>query len=296
MAKTVNAAFRQFASNVNITDRQTGIVSSCRETVVRSIKNEVSLHPQQSLLIGSYDRNTMPRYLSRGDVDVMVIMHYGDNKSWDNSDGTTYALQKIRRTLQKTYPKTPCGVDRNCVTLQFLEFRLDVVPAFKHDDGYYKIPDTYRKEWLPTSPKGFGKRVTQINSNMRSCFIPFVKMIKSWNEQYKDRIRGFHLECMLADHYQSHFQNYTYESMAAAFLGDLPTRISRACYDPITGDRLDGYLGDSSIFSKRITMMKRARRAADQALKAVQFDQAGYKSSSIQEWRKIFGEFFPAYG
>ena len=51
------------------------MASSFRYKVVDKLKGEAEPHPDQpSLLIGSYDRNTLPSYLSKGDVDAMVMM------------------------------------------------------------------------------------------------------------------------------------------------------------------------------------------------------------------------------
>jgi hypothetical protein len=296
MATTIAESFRQFASNLNITDRQGTIVSNCRGNVVAKLGAKLSLHPdQQSKLIGSYDRDTLTRYLSEGDVDVMVVMHYGDNKHWDNQSGATAALNRFKAILQDAYPSTTCSIDRNCVTMKLSEFRLDVVPAFRWEGDYYKIPDTYRQTWLKTDPVQFSDEVTRINKNMGGTFVPLIKMIKGWNREYTKPLRGFHIECMMVHHYTSYSQSYTYDSMIKKFFANLPTYVSNPSYDPVTNDRVDLYLDNANLGNGRQTFVDRATRAAAKAKEAYE-DQDKYPSVAIGEWKELLGEFFPAYG
>lgn len=296
MATTIKESFRQFASNLNITDRQETIVSNCRNNVVDKIGDKLSLYTEQpSKLIGSYDRDTLIRYLSEGDVDVMVVLHYSDNKHWDNDEGVAKVLNRFKTILEEAYPETDCQIDRNCVTMKLSQFRLDVVPAFKFKQGYYKIPDTYRSKWLQTDPVGFAEEVTRINKSMDGDFVPLIKMIKGWNREFSKPLRSFHLECIMASHYKNYTQSYTYKSMVNVFFSKLPDYLNSAAYDPLTGDRVDLYLDNRSLNNSREDFVNRAKKAVKLAEEAYQ-DSEKYPSVAIDEWKRLFGEFFPAYG
>lgn len=295
MATTIKESFKEFASNVNITDRQETVVTNCKANVIAKIKAKLDLHGDEARVIGSWDRDTLTRYLSEGDVDVMVILHYGANKAWDTADGTSQVLQRFKSILDEAYPKTPCGVDRNCVTMQLTEFRLDVVPAFSFDTGAYEIPDTYRKQWIHTDPVGFAERMTQINKKMDGSFKPLVKMVKAWNREVGKPLKGFHLECILHDRYKGYTQSYTYDSMLCLLFEALPGYLSQQCHDPITGDRVDGYLGADTLGSDRRKAITKAEKAARLAREAFN-DENNYPSVAIEEWKELLGEFFPAYG
>jgi hypothetical protein len=296
MATTIKESFRQFSSNLNITDKQVGVVSNCRKNVVGKIGKELSLHPDQpSKLIGSYDRDTLTKYLSEGDVDVMVVLHHGDNEDWDNTDGVKKALNKYKSILEEAYPKTACIIDRNCVTMKLAQFKLDVVPAFRYTDGYYTIPDTYRGKWLKTDPVRFAEEVTRINKNMGGDFVPLIKMVKAWNRGFSKQLRSFHLECMMVNHYKNYSESYTYDSMLSVFFSKLPGYLESATYDPVAGDRVDLYLGNESLGNKRADFVARAEKAATRAKEAYD-DEEEYPSVAIGEWKELFGEFFPVYG
>lgn len=299
MSKTVLSSFSEFASNLNVTDRQEKVVSTCRENVVNTIKKELTLHSEQnSKLIGSYDRNTLIRYLSENDVDVMVVLHYSENKGWETPEGTVTALNKFKSILTAAYPKTDMRIDRNCVTMKLSEFTLDVVPAFRYSDGTYRIPDTYRQQWLSTNPVEFSKKISELNKNMGSTFIPLIKMVKGWNRENGFIIRSFHLECMLFDHYKNYVEGYSYDSTLQVFFSKLPFYLGSSCYDPVTIDRLDEYLDNNSIVTDRDKAIEKAKKAAEISKRARDYSD-NYPSNpeySINEWKKLLGEFFPTYG
>lgn len=295
MATTVKESFRRYGSNLNVTDRQSTTVTNCKNNVIRELGKELSLHDERGRVIGSWDRDTLTRYLSEGDVDVLVVLHYSNNSGWYNTDGTINALTRFKNILQKAYPDTPCRVDRNCVTMKLSQFRLDVVPGFKFVDGTYRIPDTYQKRWLKTDPIAFANMITAVNKKMSGTFVPLIKMVKGWNREVGWPIRSFHLECMLYNHYHSYTQSYTYSSTLNVFFSRLPTYLAVATYDPVTGERVDGYLDNAALITDRTKAINKAKNAAAQAKEAHENEEK-YPNIAIGEWKVLFGEFFPAYG
>lgn len=296
MATSIQQAFRDFKSNLEITDYQTGLVSQRRNNVISAISRVLTLHPNTpSLLIGSHDRHTLTRYLSEGDVDVMVVLHYGENKVWDTSQGTIQVLEKFKAILDATYPATENRRDRNCITMKFTEFRLDVVPAFINDLGYFKIPDSIRQEWVSTHPIRFAESISTVNGRMENSFIPLIKMVKGWNRHVGWPLRSFHLECLLYNQCCSYTQGYTYSSMLKSFFDNLPGYLSSACTDPIAGDRVDTYLDNLAVETRRQIALRWARKAADTASKAFGYEES-YPELSIKTWKLLLGEFFPSYG
>jgi hypothetical protein len=295
MATTVKQAFQEFSSNLEITDRQTKLVSERWSNVVSALKAELSLHSEESKLIGSYARHTLTRYLSEADVDVMVILHYGDNEDWDSAEGAIKALDKFRAILDEAYPHTDKRRDRNCITMKFSEFRLDVVPAFQYEQGYYEIPDSIRKEWVPTNPSSFAGSITDVNKAMDGSFVPLIKMVKAWNREVGWPIASFHLECLMYNRYHTYEQGYTYHSMLKVFFKALPGYLSKACYDPIMGDRVDTYLDNEARKTRREVAIEKAKAAAAASKEAYE-DQDDEPSVAIDKWKSLLGEFFPSYG
>lgn len=295
MATTVEGAFRDFKVRLEITDRQEALVSQRRGGVVATLKRSLTLSTApESLVIGSWDRHTLTRYLTEGDVDVMVILNYGVYKDWYNGPGTIKALDRFKAILDAAYPSTTKRRDRNCITMRFSEFRLDVVPAFRGDGDFYLIPDSVRQKWVQTAPTGFASRVTTVNQNTGERFVPLIKMVKAWNRENGWPIRSFHLECMLYDQCNGYTEAYSYPSMLKAFFDTLANRLASAAYDPVRGDQVDTYL-DEGTPTRRSKAIVRAKVASVAAAKAYT-DQERYPATAIGEWKALLGEFFPTYG
>lgn len=295
MATEIEKAFEEFASNLEITDRQEKLVSDLRANIEKALKKKLTLHSsEEPKVTGSWDRNTLTRYLSEGDVDVMVILHYGENKGWDNPEGTIRCLDRFKDSLDDAYPDTSKRRDENCISMQFSEFRLDVVPAFRFQQGYYTIPDSVRKLWVPTNPFQFAEKITEVNKTMGGKFVPLIKMVKGWNREVDWPIRSFHLECMMYHRYKSYTQGYTYSSMLKFFFENLASYLSNPCYDPIMNDRVDTYLDNNASKTKRTIAVEKAKKAAA-AAKEAYTDQEKYPSIAFGEWKALMGEFFPSY-
>lgn len=295
MATTIKQSFDEYASNLNISNKQESLVSTRRENVVDAIDKELYLHEEKSKLIGSYDRNTLIRYLFEGDVDVMVILHHGKHEDWDCADGTINALDKFKSILDDSYPDTTKYRDENCITMEFSEFKLDVVPAFRFKDGSYSIPDSVKKRWVATDPFSFAEKITDINTNMKDVFIPLIKMVKGWNREVGYPIRSFHLENIMYNRYKDYKDSYSYDSMLRYFFEYLPSYLSYTCFDPITGEQVDSYLDNNSTPTKREIAISKAKKAAEKSKEAYN-DEEKYPITSIGEWKDLLGEFFPAYG
>jgi len=295
MATTITGAFNEFKTDLEITDRQEALVSGRRARAVKALGASLSLHTEVSRVIGSWDRHTLMRYLKEGDVDVMVVLNYGAHKDWHTADGTIKALDRFKSILDAEFPSSATRRDRNCITVQFSEFRLDVVPAFKNPGGDYQIPDSIRREWLYTDPIEFASRMTTVNKNMDEMFIPLVKMVKAWNRHQGWPIRSFHLECLMYERYRTYEKGYTYPSMLKVFFEDLSQRLARPVYEPVRGDGVDGYMEDGASPSRRDRAIAKAKKAAAAADEAYN-DQEKYPSVAINEWKDFLGEFFPSYG
>jgi hypothetical protein len=178
--------------------------------------------------------------------------------------------------------------------MNFAEFRLDVVPAFKYNEGYFSIPDTYQRRWITTDPIRFAEKTTSVNTAMDGCFIPLVKMVKGWNRNQGWPISSFHLECLMYEKYSTYTQGYTYQSMLKVFFEELDGRLTRATYEPVMGERVDGYMDEGSSPTRRARAREKARTAATAAAWAQANENQPWVA--IPAWKALLGEFFPAYG
>ena len=317
MATTVDAAFREWKSHLEITDRQESLVAQRRADIERILRGRLTLDATQNpLVIGSWRRNTLIAPLSQADVDLLVVLDLQAHKNWDNREGTIKALDSIRDILHDAYRNTELRRDRNCVTLHFHEFRLDVVPAFRSRSAFgpsrhssnksFRIPDSIRKIWVPTNPNAFAQAISETNTRMAGTFVPLIKMVKGWNRAPGSPLRSFHLEVLLHSHYNGFFgwfrretvkqEGYRYPLMLRSFFGNLAGYLDTGSYDPMLHDRLDEYLDNDARVAKRHVAQEKAKAAHEAAKSACLAEHQHDVAQAITEWRGLMGKVFPAYG
>ncbi|MDD5147742.1 MAG: CBASS oligonucleotide cyclase [Candidatus Daviesbacteria bacterium] len=293
MATTIKQSFLELKANLNITDLQTSTVST-RQSSVRKVV-EAGLTVKDSFLTGSYSRNTMVAPLSEADIDIFFVLdnHYFHHYNGQNG-GQAGLLDLVKRTLRKTYTKTP-DISRNgqAVTIRFDDFMVDVVPAFNRQGGGYLIPNSLTQSWISTNPKKHVEIVSQANTDHNGDFIPLVKMIKGWNKNINNHFHSFHLE-VLALEILNNVTISNYSSGMRFFFDKGRALIAKQNADPA------GYGGDVGNYidsrEKVDEAVAKFQLAFDRAIKAESYESQGYIRSAVDEWRKIFGDYFPAYG
>lgn len=286
MASTIPAAFEKFRSNLEITSLQTSTVSTRQQNVRAAVAEGLTV--LDDFLTGSYSRNTLIAPLKQADIDVFTVL----DASYAGL-GPAGLLDKVKRVLLKTYTKTP-SISRNgqAITITFTDFIVDVVPAFYRDGGGYRIPNSQGGAWIGTDPKKHVKLSTQHNKAHNNDLVPLVKMLKCWNRNINSYFRSFHLEVLAWDI----FTNVTisdFPSGVRYFFDKGRTNINRKNPDPA------GYSDDVGYYitsANAADAVSRFETAYNRAIKAEQYAAKGWIEDAIGEWRKIFGDTFPAYG
>src|SRR5260221_14581298 len=114
MATTVTQAFREFQTNLNITELQGSTVSTRQQNVRDAVASELAV--LDDFLTGSYRRHTLIAPLSEADIDVFIVL----DPKYHESGGQASLLDRVRRVLLKTYPKTPrISLNGQAVTITF---------------------------------------------------------------------------------------------------------------------------------------------------------------------------------
>lgn len=293
MAKTIVEAFRTFKANLEITSLQVDTVSTRQQNVREAVKK--GLDVIDSFLTGSYSRHTLIAPLKQTDIDVIVIL---DSKYFHNYNGTNGGqaglLDMLKRVLKKTYPTTP-DISRNgqAVTIQFTDFAIDVVPAFNRQGGGYLIPNSITQSWLSTDPKQHVQIWSAANQSHVGDLVPLIKMLKAWNRSTSSFLRSFHLETMGLQI----LNNVTISDFpsGARYVFDKGREyVTKKNPDPAGyGDDVGAYLNTEDKVKNAVS---RFETAYTRTLKAEDFAHRGYVSDSVNMWRMVFGDYFPAYG
>ncbi len=202
-------------------------------------------------------------------------------------------LDRVRTVLLRTYKNTP-QISRNgqAVTITFSDFKVDVVPAFNRNGGGYLIPDSVHKTWLSTDPEKHDAHLTTANKAHDGDLVPLVKMLKGWNRVINGAFDGFYLEL------------HTVKALNGITIADFPSGV-RFVLDKGVGQILyqlpdpagfGGYVNGLANLSTVSEGVSRFTTAVGRAKRAEEFEQKGNTAAAFDEWRKIFGDYFPAFG
>lgn len=288
MVTTIKSAFQKFKENLEPTGLQISTVSVRQQNIREAVEKEMKV--LDSFLTGSYSRHTLIAPLKEADIDIFIVL----DPSYYRDFSPSGLLDKVKRVLKKTYPKTP-DISRNgqAVTIQFTDFMVDVVPGFNRSGGGYLIPNSITQKWISTDPKKHVEIMAKANSDHGDDLVPMIKMIKCWNRNNNHYFRSFHLEALAL----KVFNGVTISDFSSGvrFYFD-------KCIDEITKKNLDpaGYGGDVGEYIDTAEKVKEAvakfQLAYDRAIKAEDYARREYIELAIDQWKKMFGNYFPSYG
>lgn len=277
---------------MEITTLQASTVSA-RQEKIREVM-DAGIDVLDSFLTGSYARSTMIAPLSEADVDILFCLDVRYYAHYNGQNGGPAGLLDfVKRTLQKTYTRTP-GISRNgqAVSIRFEDFVVDVVPGFYGQGGGFLIPNSITSSWLSTDPKKHVELMTASNKAHGGDLVPLIKMIKGWNKSHSAFFRSFHLE-VLALELLNNVTITNFPSGARFYFDKARALIKQQNVDPAGyGDDVGKYLTGEKIAEAE----RRLQLAYERAVKAEEFASRGRDDHAIDMWQKIFGDYFPAYG
>jgi hypothetical protein len=287
MPTTIDQGFKKFRDNLRITELQESTVSTRQQNVRSAVESDLEV--LDSFLVGSYRRGTMIAPLSDADVDVFVVL----DKKYYTVDGQASLLDKLKRSLQKTYSKTP-EISRNgqAVTIVFSDFRVDVVPSFLREGGGYLIPNSISKRWISTDPKKHIQLWALANKEQQLLLSPLTKMIKAWNREHSQLLRSFHLEVLVLQ-ILSGITISSFPLTAGYVFDQARAQVKYPVLDPAGfGGNIADYLDTQAKIGEVVSRLESAHKRAVEALQSA---EDGKVELAYEKWRLIFGSYFPAY-
>jgi predicted nucleotidyltransferase len=293
MPTTIPGSFAGLKANLEISGLQTSVVSKRQEAVRDVVSRDLTV--LDSFLTGSYARQTMIAPLKEADIDILVLLDSKYFHQYNGQNGGQAALlDLVKRTLRKTYTRTP-DISRNgqAVTIRFDDFAVDVVPGFTRQGGGFLIPNSLTQSWTSTDPKMHVALVSTSNQIHGGNFIPLIKMVKAWNKCNSGFFRSFHLEVLALETFTG-VTISDFSSAARFFFDKGREQIRKRNLDPAGyGDDVGSYLNTKEKIEAATTKFQ---LAYERALKAEGNNRFGYVKSAVDLWINIFGEYFPAYG
>lgn len=287
MPTTIAAGFTKLKENLEITGLQSTTVSTRQQGVREAVEKEMTV--VSSFLAGSYQRSTMISPLADADVDIFMVL----DASYYEKYKPAALLDRVRTVLLKTYTKSP-KISRNgqAVTITFTDFKVDVVPCYNRQGGGYLIPNSKTDQWISTNPPAHEAHTTASNKAHNGDMVPLIKIIRGWNREANRPFNGFYLELLAIDILNG--VTISDFSSGVRFVFDKAReKIKFKQIDPAGyGGSIEGY----NNVSTNDEAVSRVTTAYNRAIKAEEFAQRDKIEDAYGEWRKIFGEYYPAYG
>ena len=153
-------------------------------------------------VVGSVGRKTAIAKTS--DLDVIFdlpISVYSKFNAYE-SNGQSALLQEVKKILKERYPKTDISGDGQVVSIEFSAFTIELVPAFKQSDDTFKYPDTHDGgSWKYTDPIAEQNECASCNTESRSHFYRFCRMMRKWKGNGGVVLGGLLIDTLVYNHF-----------------------------------------------------------------------------------------------
>lgn len=175
--------------------------------------------------------------------------------------------------ILKKYPDTPIKAFGKVVVLEFADTKhnVDLLPAWENEDGTFKIPDSENSgSWEQWDPRSEIKKIKDSDTNTGKTKA-LIRMIKKWSENCTVKLKSYQIENSILDFFSSNdCSEKKYSEIIKTFF-----------------DYFHSTTSDESTKSHLATASSRANKAYD-------FEEDNKLNEAVTEWRKIFGDDFPA--
>ncbi|MFB7446503.1 nucleotidyltransferase domain-containing protein [Streptomyces mirabilis] len=225
---------------------------------------------QDCFVTGSLARSTAIQTFS--DVDIVAVIRNGLNISKDS----TLAINAISDLLSRTYVEVQDFDSAVRITFPG-ELGVDVVPALPagtNSSGFevYKIP-TEQRAWIDYAPEEQNQQIEQFTRKLGKEFKHAIRLMKWWSRTHGSPIPSYEIE-------------------------DIASRTAKEWERiPPLPEALAAFFNEAArIGSEKTSEHRRsiAREASLIAQEALELAARGDTAGSIERWRCLLGEQFPA--
>lgn len=278
--------FKTLIDNIKIDNVETislryGEINTALNKEFRNIGSNTA----NSLQVGSYGRWTAIKGIS--DLDMIYVM---PSSKWDlyKAGGQYDLLRDTKTAITRRYPTTTVQVDRLVVRVLYKDFHIEVMPAFKEEDGSYRYPDTAKGgSWKITKPQAELDEMKAANTRKNRNLRRLCKMARAWKNKHGVAMGGLLIDTLAyrfleqTDHYDLKSYHY-YDHMCRDFFEFLTSQPRKSEY---------AALGSKQRVRVKKRFERKAKSAHQACLKAI---AASGQKNERQKWREIFGNAFPA--
>ncbi|MEW6861050.1 hypothetical protein QEV69_02515 [Trueperella pyogenes] len=205
----VNSLFRRFEATLRMSPNTVDSVRQRYRRITWRLNQdfwEIDSEVQHSWYAGSYGRGTA---ISTSDIDIHFELPSDLYKTYWLStvlgqNGPSALLQRVKTSLQKTYPTTKLRGDGQVVVVDFSDgVRFEVVPVFAENATTFVYPDTHNGgSWPQMRPKLEAQSFADLSRNKPGGLKKLCRMLRTWNA-HSLKLPGQALDAMAYEYWQT---------------------------------------------------------------------------------------------
>jgi hypothetical protein len=284
---TVAQAFERFMQSLELHEGEEREAKRQERYVFDAMRRQ--LGPRESILSGSYGRNTAIRPLH--DIDLFLIFTGGGGGQGQLPEEF---LSRVKQALEVEFPGKKARLQNRSVNIEFTGTGIgfDVVPAIEDPQqrGLYHIPDRGRREWITSNPRRHQAMCDAANERANNKLKPLIKAIKRWNHLQGKLVPSFLLEVLACEGAADLPGRASYAEGMEYLFKFMSGRIEKPCPDPAgLGPPVNAGVGPGHLQQ----VQQRLTGAGRRATWALELERRGDMPAAVEIWHELLGPDFP---
>jgi hypothetical protein len=288
----VTPHFERFLKELELSGDDRKDADSKAERIARALfskyyPNRPLFDPSCYVKVGSYGKNTA----CAADTDLDMLFILPSEVYWriDGLSGNKQSqlLQEVKYGLFGTFPRTPLRADGQIIAVPFSSYHVEVVPAFRCDDGTFLTAHTANGgSWRSSNPAEEFRLLQTIDQPTQGKATHLTKMLKAWKHECNVDIKSISIEVLAAVFLDQwayrHESLFYYDWMVRDFFAFMLQYVNGWTRIPGTAEQVQ--LGDG--------WQTKCQSAYARAVRAESYERGDYQFAAQAEWQKIFGKHF----
>jgi Second Messenger Oligonucleotide or Dinucleotide Synthetase domain len=286
--------FQQFCNNIRISQYDVSNISERYKKITRRLNIDfwdIDNDTKHSLYVGSYGRDTD---IVTSDIDMVMVLPYSTYVQYNNhyGNGQSALLQKVKKSISETYPRTDLKGDGQVVVVEFSDGVIfEVVPCFDNTDSSFTFPDSNNGgSWKTTNPKPEIKAIADGDRAWNSNLKRLCKMARSWKYKWNVPMGG-----LLIDTFAYRFmENWEHRNKSYLYYDYMTRDFFKYLSEISTEQEYWLAIGSRQYIYKKGAFQYKAKQCYNKCLDAIKDFNNGYEYTARSTWREVFGSDFPS--
>lgn len=257
-----------------------------RDEITKALNREFRDSDSESdnrLMVGSWGRHTAIDGVS--DLDMLYELPAECSEIYRKAGGTSKVLTRVKEGILKHYSRSKVTVDQLVVVVEFTDFKFEIQPVFKNDDGSFSFPDTYSDTWKITKPRLEIEAMKDIDERSSGVGRSLCRLTRAWRRKHEIKLNG-----LLIDTFVWKFLQTSQSQSGNTNRLDYQIRDFFKYLSELPKQESWNALGSNQRVYVKALFQHEALKAYHLCCKAI---EAKKESDLTDKWRAVFGRFVP---